>query len=208
MPDSPAPASALSPEVEAAFAALTRYDRGSPRGELVPLDEAVKRSLGRPPEMARLEERLSRVLQSDAPLPAKEFVCRKLTFLGSAQCVMALAPLLEVTDLADAARSVLEALPCEEAAAALRASLAKLKGTTLAGAVTSLGARCDQASAPLLIPLLRNADPRVVEATVVALGRIGGSEAAEALRAWQPEPPAAMRHLAADALLECGQSPL
>lgn len=202
MSESHVSASTLPAEVEASFTALARYDRGSPRGDLVPLDEAVKRSLDKPQEMVALEERLIRVLQSAAPLPAKQYVCRKLTLLGSARCVPVLAPLLGVTDLADAGRGVLEALPCDEAAAALRDSLANLKGNALAGAVISLGARRDPASVPLLIPLLKHDAPEVVEATVVALGRIGGSAATKALRTWQPDAPAAMRHLVADALLE------
>lgn len=205
MPETPATSPAFPAKVEAAFAALARYERGSPRGDLVPLDEAVKRALEKPEAMASLEERLIRLLQSDAPVPAKEYVCRKLALLGSARCVPALAPLVQATDadLANAARSVLEALPCEEAASALRDSLAKLRGAPLAGAVTSLGARRDQASVPLLTPLLQADAPVVVEATVVALGRIGGPAATKALRTWQPEAPEAMRHLVVDALLEC-----
>jgi hypothetical protein len=202
MAESLATTATLPAEVEAAFAALARYDRSSPRGDLVPLDEAVKRSLGKPDEMARLEERLLRVLQSDAPLPAREYVCRKLTLVGSSRCVPILAPWLEEAELADAARGVLENLPGDEAAAGLRASLGKLQGTLLAGAATSLGARRDPASVPLLSPLLRAEEAAVVAATVVALGRIGGAVATSALRAWETEAPKAMRPLLADALAE------
>ncbi|MCB1125067.1 MAG: HEAT repeat domain-containing protein [Verrucomicrobiae bacterium] len=196
------PTNELPPAVEAAFAALIHYDRGSPRGDLVPLDEAAKRSLDQPAEMARLEERLTAVLRSDAPLPAKEYVCRKLTLLGSTRCVPVLAPLLQTNDLADAARGVLEVLPCDAAAAALRDSLAKLTGAALAGAVTSLGARREQASVPLLTPLLHADDPAVVASAVVALGRIGGATASRALQVWQPEAPSGMGALVADALSE------
>ena len=113
----------------------------------------------------------------DASLHDKARACQQLGEFGTKEAVPALAALLNDPALGAYARSGLENIPDPSAAAALRAALTSLKGARLAGVVNSLGAiRDDKAVAPLA---RLAGDPRsgVVKESLLALGRIGNSEA-------------------------------
>ena len=64
--------------LDKAFDELKKYDWGVDPKVLGPIDEAVVASHGNAGERAKLEERLSAVLASNAPRAAKDYVCRKL----------------------------------------------------------------------------------------------------------------------------------
>ena len=189
--------------IDQAFEALKTYDAGSNRGALQPIDEAVVAAMKDEPARVKLEARLAAVLVAEAPAVAKAYVCGKLRLIGGPASVPALAGLLGQPELSHAARNALEALPCAEAVAALRASLAKLSGLPKAGVITSLGVRRDAASVPELTKLLRDHDAQVAAAAIEALGEIGTAQAAEALKAFLPNASGALRSVAADACLAC-----
>ena len=191
--------------VEQAFEALTNYDHGSSRAALMPLDEAVVASLENPAARVGLEQRLVAVLKGTAPAVAKEYACRKLSLIGSAASVSALANLLSDAGLSDPARTALEALPCPESIKALRSSLPKLTGLPKAGTINSLGVRRDTASVLILVRLLKDPDSQIAAGAVAALGNLGTPKAARALRALQPIAPDALRLVWADACLVCAE---
>jgi len=190
-------------EVDAAFEALKSYAQGSSRGELVPIDQAVKASLG--DELARqaLEQRLVSALQRGGSPPAVEFICSKLVMLGSKSSVPALAALLGKPEFATAARNALEAIPASQATKALRESLAKLDSSAKVGVINSLGARRDPESVGVLSKLLKLEDTEVATAAAAALGEIATSKAATALLRFRPKTPEALRLKLADAMLVC-----
>jgi hypothetical protein len=191
--------------VDKAFEALNTYDCGSARASLVPVDDAVRSSLGDAAARQGLERRLAAALATKASPVAKEYVCAKLGLMGAAGAVPALAALLSEPALSHAARSALEAMPCPEAVEALRNSLPKLGGLLKVGVINSLGARQDARSVPALAALLKDADTQVAAAAAAALGAVGTLEAAKALRAFQPKAPEAMRLVVADACLACAE---
>ena len=57
-------------------------------------DDAVVASHKDDAARKELEERLAAVLSGDAPQAAKDFVCRKLSLVGSGGCVPTVAALL------------------------------------------------------------------------------------------------------------------
>lgn len=201
---SAAPSARPSAETLArAFAALARYDHGSDRGALLPLDEAAAAATGDPALRTELEAGLERVLRGPASVVAREFACEKLAMLGGPASVEALAALLAEPDLARAALNALRAIPGEAAARALRQRLDEPAGPTLLGAITALGQRRDAASVEALSALLTRADPQVASAAAWALGEIGTPAAGRALRHFLPGAPAAVRPALADACLAC-----
>ncbi len=186
-----------------AFAALARYDRGSDRGALWPLDAAVAAATGDPALRAELEAGLVRCLRSPASAVAKEYACEKLAMIGGPASVEALAALLAEPDLSHAASGALRAIPGAEAARALRRGLKTLAGLPLVGVITALGGRRDAASGEALTGLLSHADVRVVSAAVWALGAIGTPSAGRALRQLLPGAPAALLPELTEACLVC-----
>jgi HEAT repeat protein len=202
--NSPSPA-ANTAVLDKAFEALRTYERGSGRGRLAPIDEAVRSCLGNEPARKELERRLLAALKSHAPPVARQFVCGKLRLVGSAESVPALAELLSDDDLAHAAGAALQAMPCREAGRALLERLPRLSGPRLVGAINSLGARREAGAARGLTALLESPDLAVSGAAAGALGSIGTAEAARCLRKFQPKAPAALGLAVADACLACAE---
>jgi HEAT repeat protein len=200
------PTQPTSEALTKALASLSRYDWGSPRTDLEPIDTAVQAAVGEPAGRVSLEKSLVAALNGKASAVAKEFVCGKLAMIGSAQSAPALAALLPNEATFDAARLALEAIPGPEAATALREQLTTLTGRQLIGCLRSLGNRRDSQSVAAIVRLLKRPDPAVVGAAASALGRIGTAKAARALQAILATAPEAARTSLADACLECGES--
>jgi HEAT repeat protein len=184
-----------------AFDALVTYDRGSSRGALQPIDDAVAAATGDAALQADLELRLGAILHGRAPVVAKEYACGKLAVIGGPASVAALAELLPNPELAHAATNALQVMLAPEAAATLRGSLGKLAGLPLVGVITALGMRRDAESAALLGPLLTHADGRVAGAAVAALGEIGSKAAVRLLLEFVPKATPPLRPAVADASL-------
>lgn len=130
---------------------------------------------------AEKQQKLIAVLKSDAPSGEKAIACKQLAIYGNKEAVPALAPLLENKDLISWARIALEAIPGPEADAALRDALPKLQGNLLIGAINSIGVRRDAKAVDALARKLGENDVQVVAAAAVALGKIGGTQAATVL---------------------------
>jgi HEAT repeat protein len=130
---------------------------------------------------AEKQRKLIAILQSDAPPQDKAIPCKQLAIYGDKDAVPALAPLLADKDLTSWARIALEAIPGPEADEALRAAVPKLSGLLLIGTINSIGVRRDARAVPVLAGKLSDADRDVVAAAAVALGKIGGTEAAKVL---------------------------
>ncbi len=191
--------------LDRAFEALKTYHWGSDRAPLTAIDEAVKATYDDAEARGKLQQRLAAVLGTDAPQAAKDFVCRKLSLIGTADSVPALAPLLADEKLSHMARYALERIPGQQATAALRQALPKVKGLLKVGVINSLGARRDVESVPSLVKLLDDADPQVAAAAATALGKIGTAEAAKALEAFLSRSEGKLRLVAADAYLSCAE---
>ena len=191
--------------MDKAFEALKTYNWGADRNLLKPIDEAVIAAHGDAAARKALEARLAAVLKTDASRDAKDFVCRKLMVIGTAESVPALGDLLGDKDLSHMARYALERMPAPEAAQALRDALPKVSGATKIGVIGSLGARRDAASAPALAALLGDADKTIACAAAYALGAIGSADAAKALGNVAKTAPEDLKKAVADASLICAE---
>ena len=191
--------------VDKAFEALKTYDFGASRAALMPIDDAVVACLGDTRSRRELEKRLTAAMKADISPLAKEYVCRQLCLIGSAESAPALAELLADPKLSHWARSALEHVPGSKAARALRRSLPTLRGLEKIGVVNALGMRRDADSASALASLLEDPDTRIVGAAAAALGNIGTSASAKVLLKFQPAAPDAVRSVLADACLSCAE---
>jgi len=127
--------------VDDLMAKLKAYDWGGDRGALMGIDASIVAAHGNTEKLAEIEHALLEVLQSEAPIPAKEYSCRQLALIGTDRCVPVLAAMLPDTELSDRARLALEAIPTAVADEALRAALDKVEGDKRAGIVNSLDER-------------------------------------------------------------------
>jgi HEAT repeat protein len=165
-----------------AFDALKKYDWGTERAPLAPIEAAVTAAHGKPDARENLEKRLLAALQSENSRDAKGFVCRMLTIVGGVASVPTLAGLLADEYLSHMARYALERIPATEATQALRDALPKLTGKLKIGVISSIGSRRDASAVPALSGLLKDQNAAVARAAAIALGEIGSVEAAKALQ--------------------------
>ncbi|MFI4848912.1 MAG: family 16 glycoside hydrolase [Gimesia chilikensis] len=150
--------------------------------------------------------RLVNVLNSDASTYDKAMACRRLAAIGDAKSVPAIAKYLGDEKLATYARSALENIPADAADQALEAALKSVKGDQLVGVINSLAKRKDKGATAELAKLLANDNPKVAIAAAHALGAIGTSDAAAALKQSLGTDRAAVKQEVAFALLMCARS--
>ena len=187
------------------YDAIEDYDFGTSRQALATIEEEI-RSLP-PRSFVQVEPRLLKALTSSkTTFAGKQFVCRMLRRVGSAQSVPALSALLADKDLSHMARFALQFMPAPEAGAALRDAAAKLDGDLKIGVVGSLGQRGDREAVPVLAKLISDRNQNLARAAIGALGRIGGSQAANVLAG--AKVPAALQADRDDAYLMCADSML
>ncbi len=190
-------------ELEACLAKVPAFKYGESRAALADAERMIPPLALDAAQRKAIEKRLIALLDGEGTNDSKAFVCRQLSFVGSAEAVPSLAKLLPDKEMSHHARIALERIPAAEAVAALRSALergtAGLPSRVLVGVINSLGERKDAASASALIRLVGGAsapregtrdrdvpptvDEAVAEAAVAALGKIGGSDAAKAIAA-------------------------
>ena len=152
---------------------LARYDWGGERASLYGIEIAIQEARGDAARLAEIELGLIAVIQSGAPLPAKEYACRQLALIGTAQCVPALAAMLPDADLSDRALFALQAIPDPAASAALLEALNTATSAVRIGIVNALGERRDKEAMPALSALASDPDPMMQGAVTSALREIG-----------------------------------
>jgi HEAT repeat protein len=191
--------------LDQAFARLRRYDWGQSREALGPLDDAINASSGDSALRRRLARRLAAVLATDAPTAAKVFACERLSRIGSAESIPALAALLPNAELSHMARYALVRIPGQGASRALRRALPAATGKLKVGIINSLGQIEDKDAVGLLTRLLRDPDPDTAAAAASALGCIGTVKAARALGEFRKSAPKGLRSEADSAWLLVAQ---
>lgn len=194
--------------LDLAFGQLAQSQWDGPQKPWDLIDRAIVVSVGDATARADLEKRLVSLVQGQATLPAKDFACRRLASIGTAQTATALAPLLTDRELSHRARYALQRIPDMSAAQALRDALPRVQGVLKAGVINSLAARRDAASLPQVRSLVSDADPQVARAAIAALGQIGGRQAVSALAAGLASSTDAQRMFLEDALLAAAETAL
>lgn len=188
-----------------AFVALKKYDRGSSRALLLPLDQAVTSALKNEKARAALEAKLLASLQAGGSLVAREYICTKLTLLGSADAVPALIALVTDPQLSTPARTALQAIPGSAVGKALRRALSASRSLVKVGVIHSLGMRREAGAVGALADFLRDPDAQVAGAAAAALGEIGTVRAGRALLKHFAKATEANRRKSADAILTCAE---
>jgi HEAT repeat protein len=154
---------------------------------------------------AESERQLVAILQSSAPLYERVQACRQLARIGGANSVAPLAAVLPDDKLSAYAREALEAIPLPAAAQALRDALPRLQGDLLGGVINSLAARRDEQAVQPLSALVRDSNPEIAAAALIALGRVGTAPAIELLQQTMARGTPECREAAAEGCLLAAQ---
>ncbi len=169
--------------LEEALDYARRYELGQDTGPMQVIIGHVLAAQGDLYARNALANKLAGLLGPDSTFECKKFICRQLYLIGTEEQVDQLEPLLAEPELAHVARIALQDLPGDAANAALAAALDSADGPAKAGIINSLSARPGQGNAARLAPLLTDSNSVVAAAAADGLGRLGGEEAASALKA-------------------------
>lgn len=162
------------------YTKMLAYDFGQSRAALSAIEAEIRKTS--PADHKAIEAKLIKAIESPkATFACKQFVCRMLRRIGTAGSVPALAKLLTDEKLSHMARFALQGMEADEAGAALRGAMGKVKGKLQVGVIGSIGARGDAKAVGELVKLITSADAEVAGAAIAALGRIGSEEATKAL---------------------------
>jgi HEAT repeat protein len=184
---------------------LSDYEYGDVR---IPLREAhlwVTNALDSEADSAAVAAALATVLEGDATLDGKQFVCRELARIGGPAEVPVLAELLNSEETADMARYALQPIPGPEADAALIAALDTTSGDVRIGVINSLGERRAEDAISALRKIAKKGSDAEAEAAVAALGKMGTGHARRALRSAKRGASPELRAAIDDAVLVCTQ---
>jgi len=197
-------------EMDELLKKVKTYDWGQSREPLTKVSDLVRKAYGSPAELGRIEKSMLELLRSDATPAAKQFVCRKLSIIGTEACVSTLAAMLtqkpaskQEPHPADMARYALERIPGAAVDEALRNALRTTTGKTKVGIINTLGQRRDSRSVRALRSLIRDSDPLTAGAAVAALGNIANPQATRALAQAKDKATGKLRLLVCDAYLKC-----
>ncbi|HIJ70442.1 MAG TPA: hypothetical protein HPP87_03660 [Planctomycetes bacterium] len=160
---------------------ISDYEYGRSRKPLIELEEFLDSAPDSPETLKETEKQFNEFLRTDATLDAKEFICRKLSVIGSENSVPTLSAMLPRPGTADMARYALERIEGEAVDKALRKTLIIAAGKKKVGIINTLGARGDEKSVGVLAGLIYDNDLQLATAAVAALGQIGNSRAAAVL---------------------------
>jgi HEAT repeat protein len=187
------------------LAALKSFDWGGDATAFQPIDAAVVAAHADAGLRTALETRLAALLGDGTSRAAKEYICRKLSLIGTAASVSGLAALLPQKDHSHMARFALERIGAPEAAAALRSAAQTVDDDLKIGMVSSLAGKGDTAAVPLLAGMLK-AESRLAVAAAEALGRLATPEAAQALAEATNATDPTLKAAVSDARLACAES--
>ncbi len=188
-----------------AFEALKTYNWGTDIAPLAPIENAVVATRDDPAAGKELERQLIAALQADLSRDAKDYICRKLRVVGTAESVPALTELLDQDEHSHMARYALERIPVPQATKAMRDALPRLNNKLKVGVIGSLGVRQDAASVPAIAELLNDADEAVARSAALALGSIQTPQAAAALRTSSARSPG-VKTAVTDAVISCAEA--
>lgn len=188
------------------LAKIATYDYGQSRSTLTEITDIVRAAYDHPQDLKVIEEHFLEFLRSDATLASKQFICRKLSIIGTEESVPTLAPMLTDAATSDMARYALERIPGDAVDEALRQALPKTEGKIKVGIIASLGVRGERKSVSALQDLIGDYDSAVAAAAVSALGQIADSEATKALADAKDKTTGKLRQLVLDAYLRCADN--
>jgi HEAT repeat protein len=188
------------------LAAIATYKYGMSRQPLVAVEELIRESQDQPELRKHIGQQLAKLLESDATIECKSFICRQLWFVDSADSMPVLARMLTDEETVDMACYALCQDPSPEAGKALRDAMGKVQGNVIIPIVNLLGERHAAQSVDAISTLVFSDEAAVAEAAVAALGKIGGTRAASVLSEARAKGSPETRLAATHAYLQCAES--
>lgn len=186
--------------------AIAKYDYGQSRESLGSLRELVKASLDSPGLAHQIEKEMIHLLDSDATLAGKQFVCEQLSIIGTKEAVPLLAKMLSDRNTYDMALYALQRIPDPAVDLALREALLESESKVKIGVINALGERQDIHVVGQLEKLIYDENLHIALSAVNSIGKIADSGAMEALKRARSKTSGEVRARVLDSYSRCADS--
>jgi HEAT repeat protein len=195
---------APTPTLDQILKEVSTYDGGIESPAMWKLRDYVYARKDSDAGRAECAAKLLQFLKTTATPVAKMAACRYLRVIGGDTAVPPLEAMLADERSADMALYALQQIPGDAAEGALVRAVKTTSGATRIAVIGALGERRDPAAIAALVPLLQQ--PAVGTAAAIALGRIGGDEAAAALVSAYASAPPDFKRVFASSILACADA--
>ncbi len=188
-------------QLEEVLDKVAKYDYGRNREALSELSDIIRGSYDSPRNLKSIEKRFLEFLRSDATVASKQFICRQLSVIGTAEAVDTLSAMLADAATTDMALYALEQIPGEQVDEAIGKALTRTTGRAKAGIINTLGVRKVEKSVPVLSEMVYSDNAMIASSAAAALGRIANDQALAALSDAKDKTKGAVREQVLDAYL-------
>ena len=154
----------------------------------------------------RIEKELVKLLNSNATLSGKQFICHLLADIGSTESVNTLASMLYDSNTVEMARFALEKIPSKLVDEVLRNALINLDGRVKIGIINSLGKRKNEESVSQIKKLIYHSDSEIARAAIAAIGKIANDQAITILQEEKNNDSHELHEYILYALLDCADT--
>ena len=154
------------------------YDFGKSRKPLIAVEDAIKSVNTNPASLAVIEKAMNNFLETDATFAAKQFVCQKLSIIGTEKSASVLGSLIKQDPkIAAAAIMAMERIGGSKVEDVLLANLDSSQGDIKVGIINALGGIKSQKSVDAIGELALSSDKKVASAAIAALNSIPSRQA-------------------------------
>jgi HEAT repeat protein len=190
-------------ELKSLLGEIKTYDYGQSRENLTAFNDLLRVIGNSDAQKLKAEEQMINFLDSDATLPAKQFICECLSIYGSDESVPVLEEMLSEPGTENMALFALERIPTEDASEVLMDALSDAEGDLKVGIINALGNRQVKDAVEEISSLIWDSDSELAYAAITASGKIGGDEAAEVLAKVISDPSTKLKAEVIQAYLKC-----
>jgi len=168
-------------EIENVIEQFRTYDYADDPAAIHTIENIIRFVQDKPKLRPVTERHMIALLESDATVRAKQYICQQLWIIATESSVPVLEKMLLDKDTAEMACYALRTHPSDSASRALREALNRVDDRTKIRILNILGDRKDTACVHPLIDLLKSGNADVAEAAAISLGTIGTVEGIEAI---------------------------
>ena len=157
------------------------YDYGKSRKSLSDINDLLRFINTDKALIAQVETEFDKFLSTNASFAAKQYICEKLSVMGTEKSIPALQKLLQKDKTAEIALYALERIPGDAVTAMLMSEMKKANKKNKLAIINVLGRRGDREVVDTAVSLLKKGDAKTKSAMIKVLGELGGKKAISAL---------------------------
>jgi len=187
------------------IADVAKYESGQSVEPLRKIEQLLRDSAGKPAQQAELEAAMIKLIAPSATFEARRFACQQLMVIGTDASLPALAELLKNEETVGIACLALGCQRLPKAVEILRNALPAASGRARLQLIGALGNQQDKQSVKTLTELAHDSDVALASTAILALGKIGGSEAHAVIAALRKENKPAVAFAVAEATLRVAE---